>query len=452
MGKERATVALLLVLLLLGSVTALASTLPTIRVYSDNTVEVEFTYVKREPIDAPSRFRVDISVEDRKTAIGLNVYIDRYSDPSANISFVANFEGGRADRVVSNVVRFAFDDRDEYSWITMKTAPSIEAELDLNTLVARVSGRVELSAGGEAEQLLTSLMMLNKQSVEELLRYQNITWVEIEKLDVEVAKEAATVDFAITLRIGELAEKELTDFEVAALKAAIARLSHPFRGELRLEILQGDLSVSAHLAVEENINEILEGYVALYNIYKLYSARTFGNVEPSPPIPLPAPPHIIDAGLTALSEFVKRFKVAPSAGYLQVTAEDDAVKLEGKTPRIVKKGATTPADTLAELYDFATWATNVLREHAPAELERVADLAVRVEGVGVKITLNEAEVSEVRFSDIPNLEVVVAPATTPTTPATIPTPEEQVTTTIAVAGVIVALIVIGVALVALRRK
>jgi len=221
---------------------------------------------------------------------------------------------------------------------------------------------------------------------------------------------------------------------------------------LKVEILGGTLGASAHLAVEENINEILEGYVALYNIYSLYSTKTFGNIEPSPPIPLPAPPHIIDAGFTALSEFVKKFKVVPSAGYPQVTAENDVVKLEGKTPRVVKKGATTPADALAELYDFMIWATNVLREHIPVRVEEVADLTVRVEGVGMKIILNRTEVSEVKFSDIPNLEIAVTPTTTPTTPVTIPTPEEQATTTIAVAGAIVAVIAIRIALVALRRK
>jgi len=69
-------------------------------------------------------------------------------------------------------------------------------------------------------------MMVNKQFVEEFLRYQNITWVEVEKLDVEIAEETGTVDFAIILRIDEFVEKELTDLEVASLKATIARVSY----------------------------------------------------------------------------------------------------------------------------------------------------------------------------------------------------------------------------------
>lgn len=62
-------------------------------IYSDNSVEAEFSYVKRELDITPGRFKVDICVEDMKTIVDLNVYITRYGDLPANISFVVNFEG-----------------------------------------------------------------------------------------------------------------------------------------------------------------------------------------------------------------------------------------------------------------------------------------------------------------------------------------------------------------------
>ena len=71
----------------------------------------------------------------------------------------------------------------------------------------------------------------------------------------------------------------------------------------------------------------------------------------------------------------------------------------------------------------------------------------------MKVALNGAGVSEVRFSDIPSLKVAVTQTASPATPAATPTstPEEQMVPAVAVAGAVVAAIAIGTAL-ALQRK
>jgi hypothetical protein len=90
-------------------------------------------------------------------------------------------------------------------------------------------------------------------------------------------------------------------------------------------------------------------------------------------------------------------------------------KLDLKTPRIVKKGATTPSETLKALSDMTV--ALALPFYAPSILLRLPSsnetptLSVFPEE-GVKVKLNGSEVKEVAFKDLGSLRITLATALT----------------------------------------
>jgi hypothetical protein len=91
-------------------------------------------------------------------------------------------------------------------------------------------------------------------------------------------------------------------------------------------------------------------------------------------------------------------------------------KVDLKTPRIVKRGATTPTDTLKALSNMT--AMLALPLYSPAILLRLPSLgnATLILSVfpeeGVEVKLNGAEVKEVAFKDLGSLKVTLATALT----------------------------------------
>lgn len=112
-----------------------------------------------------------------------------------------------------------------------------------------------------------------------------------------------------------------------------------------------------------------------------------------------------------------------SSGELRVSLEEvknvipttTLFKLDLKTPRIVKKGTVTPAETLKALSNMTV--TLALPLYAPAILislpssNATPTLSVFPEE-GVKVKLNGAEVKEVAFKDLGSLRITLATALT----------------------------------------
>jgi hypothetical protein len=102
-----------------------------------------------------------------------------------------------------------------------------------------------------------------------------------------------------------------------------------------------------------------------------------------------------------------------SGGELRISLEEAKGVLDLKTPRVVKKGAVTLAETLKALSSM----TAILLFRSPA-LNNVT-LSIYPEE-GVKVKLNNAEVREVAFKDLSSLRVTLATALTVTAePSTI---------------------------------
>jgi hypothetical protein len=112
-----------------------------------------------------------------------------------------------------------------------------------------------------------------------------------------------------------------------------------------------------------------------------------------------------------------------SGGELHISLEEmknviptTLFKVDLKTPRMVKRGATTPTDTLKALSSMT--AMLALPLYSPAILLRLPSLgnATLILSVfpeeGVEVKLNGAEVKEVAFKDLGSLKVTLATALT----------------------------------------
>lgn len=89
--------------------------------------------------------------------------------------------------------------------------------------------------------------------------------------------------------------------------------------------------------------------------------------------------------------------------------EGSRLTIETTTPRLLRRGAQTPSDTLRVLYNFAVDAIRELElESAGLDLEELEEtkVAIRAEQ-GVKVKVAEEEVEEIRFADLEKAEVEV---------------------------------------------
>jgi len=111
-----------------------------------------------------------------------------------------------------------------------------------------------------------------------------------------------------------------------------------------------------------------------------------------------------------LKEFTDLFEIKPSSAKVGANLSNTGSIISFTTPKIMKRGATSPKDTLLAIYNFIHRVYEIYEEFSGVTPDITPVLNTTITLVpkeNIKITINGTEVESIRFRDIPNIEIEV---------------------------------------------
>ena len=456
------------VLLVLSTAGVLAESTPLtikIHVYSDGSVVVDLMYSERVEAVYPPRellaqgvldvgddyYELQLELLDMSTLPCSPFYGCLYALLVVNTTTTSSNE---IYEERTSLVYNMWSDRGDSLNITVEY---LDYALNTTSLKSVVRGRVEVTASGEYAQILEYAAALSKTAIDTLLEQTGVTWISV--VDLTTTSEPSRVKYEFTIVIDELEMAEKLGLEDTAEVAEAYRSLPPSTTSIR--VFYNTTSISALLShrasgdINKHLKHVVRAYSRSYTrIQEVYS---HSDVE----IPLKLDIHVHPL-ISLLEEFTENFIILESRGTLSVRLAEGTLLINITTPRLIKRGAKTPLDTLIALQDFATlFATPTAPQDSDASAPRPFEAgSLRVEDIlnttvylvpesGVRITRNGGEVQRAMLGELRELRVEV------TSPTPSPTPrsllEEIPPTHLAIAaGALVALAVL-VALTTRRR-
>lgn len=293
------------------------------------------------------------------------------------------------------------------------------------------SGRVEASgyieSSGQRMDVSVLIPMLLFQ-IQSFLSMSNMSrYVKLETSQ-NISEGVAVVDFNVTVDLAGLYSMQGINMSSALINAANIIKPHSSQLYLKLIVSSNSTGTSASLVIrgveEVNANEYI---VQLAKLYEYYLNAT--TQIPTPFITQPQATPIPSTATLNASRLVNRFdelfEIRGSVSTIKLSASGNRVELEYKSPKIIKKGATSPKETLIALYDYVKEVNSTIPQEislwpgAPIiKPSTITPAKIKIQdSQGVKVYLRGEAPSEVLFDDLPNLEVVVeaTPITQPTT-------------------------------------
>jgi len=310
-------------------------------------------------------------------------------------------------------------------------APRVNSTYYTGNQTITASGRVEASGYiesiGQRMDVSVLIPMLLFQIQSYLSMSNTSRYVKLETSQ-SISGGVAVVDFNAMVDLAGLYSMQGINKSSALINAANIIKPHSSQLYLKLIVSSNSTGTSASLVIrgveEVNVNEYL---VQLAKLYEYYLNAT--SQIPTPFITQPqATPSLSIATLNAsrlVNRFNELFEVRDSVSTIKLSAIGNKVELEYKSPKIIKKGATSPKETLIALYDYVKEVNSTIPQEislgpgAPIiKPSTITPAKIKIQSSqGVKVYLHGEAPSEVLFDDLPNLEVVVeaTPTTQPTT-------------------------------------
>jgi hypothetical protein len=315
------------------------------------------------------------------------------------------------------------------------------------------SGRVEASGyieiGGQRMDVSVLIPMLLFQ-IQSYLSMSNMSrYVKLETSQ-SISEGVTVVDFNAMVDLAGLYSMQGVNLSSALINATDITKPHSSQLYLKLIVSSNSTGTSASLVIrgveEVNVNEYL---VQLAKLYEYYLNAT--SQIPTPFITQPQATLSLSIATLNASRLVNRFnelfEIRESVSTIKLSAIGNRVELEYKSPKIIKKGATSPKETLIALYDYVKEVNSTIPQEislgpgAPTiKPSTIMPTKIKIQSSqGVRVYLHGEAPSEVLFDDLPNLEVVVeaTPTTQPTTQTGV-AEEKPGYTLIAIAAVAVA--------------
>jgi len=253
----------------------IASNSVTFYIYRDGSVVVSGSY----PTGASTEIgNVLITIDIMENSFTINTDVDLKSivPPTMVMIYEGDIEFSQRDRRGTLSIKFSsYDDRGNRVEIN---ADPLIIELDLNNLVTVFSGEVNIKAMGMAKQGLNNLAMLNKEFVEQYMRSQNITGIEVKKLEVEVGEDTAKISLNIEVSLKDLSKKSLSAEDIEVIRNTLAKLNYPISLDLSFKFGNGTINVDATVEVMESINNVLRNIYELNSLMKQYYSTTSFNI------------------------------------------------------------------------------------------------------------------------------------------------------------------------------
>lgn len=456
----------LILISLLFPTLAVATTPITMRihVYSDGSIVVDLTYSERLEFASGELLalgELDINEDYYVLQLKLLATANTTCPPGGcfYVLFALNANSTTTGEIYEVRANLVLNMWDEKGNSVNTTVEHLEYTLNTTSLQSVVKGRVELAASGESAQILIYAGMLNKALIETALQQANITWISVVDFTTTVKSDRVIYEFTLVINELEMTkELELNITDIVEMYKSAPSTS------TRIDFFYNTTSINASLLlrVSGDINEHLKREVKVLNeTYTrmqtmLREVYTPAPIQPAPSTPpdieeiypppvYPAPFIQPDIGpaIAILEKFTDNFTILKSRGTITVRLSENTLTVNITTPRLIKKNATSPLDTLIGLYNLAVDIQSTIG------VEDILNTTVYlVPESGVKITRNGTAVEQVTLRELSEIDVETT-SPTPTPPPSILQQIPPMYLAVA-AGVVVVLAVIGI--LASRRK
>jgi hypothetical protein len=404
-------IALLALLIAITGATAELTSLPKIHVYSDGSVAVELTYTKGS-VSAPGLKEVlalgSLNVGDNYYEAMVNASAKTSAEPGPyrmHVELSANVSGEGYKSTARLELR-VWDERDNE---LRAVVDPLTSEVNATQLTVGFRGTASVRAVGEAKQVLTMFSMLNKPMIEMYLAQANVTWVRVKSLTTTISDDQARIDFDVEIDYAKMAEVYKAN---TTLIRELFKPSLPTTLSAHLYFDSISLKFSMILKSEENVNAALERLASsLKTLLELSRAQVgptiIANEESVARGPLitpiaPVMPPEFEPYLNLLDYFSKNFEIVKSKSTVNIELNDGILRINLLTPKVVKKGAKSPTETLLALYDFASKVQEELK------LEKLLNTTVELAPeAGLKVLREGVEVKQARLGDLKDLKALI---------------------------------------------
>ncbi len=389
----------LLLLLVIFATLAGGSDLVEIYVYSDNSVVVKFTHTSILPtssvhgelsvllnIVGVSDFTIEaygsLNWSSREEHI-LELYVEFREDMCENSTCRA-------------LITVNMTTSSERGVLAISTTEPLVNLLDTSSLQGTVQGKLLIKGTGVYEDLIAALTKLNGESLLEYLILHNISGILFEHFSTTTYNIGVLVEFRLKIDIPRTLS--LTEINLSAIKKLL-REHPPIGGWSRLYLRSSGGGLKFNLTSSSSID--INMYLEL--LHRAYSVICELVGEITIPYPLKVLFNFkpdFTRFYRLLSIFSEKFNLTTSIGYINSTVSRGQLIVEVETPRIRGKNATTPIETLLALYEFSKEVSKEL--NYPVLLNSRVRLKPEP---GLVALINNTEVTEITFSDIPRLEI-----------------------------------------------
>jgi hypothetical protein len=362
----------LIIVIFLSSAIIVSAGSPVLYIHSDNSVEVSGRYVKylNETINNSVTISIESIIEDEQVKVYINASETGTIPNSSQYSFKLFLNGSQGLSDENYVLRLAFD----IQVINKSNGETLRFSSN-NTVFTLNNDTLILNIKGDVLQILPSSMlkyifiysMLNKQLINNYLQQQNITYISINELSTSISGNKVRIKYNVDIKLEELSRK-YESVNTNAIRRMITN-TIPLSFTVNMSI-DNDLSLRMKLIIGENINKVLKRIISWLeeinrnyeSIYSMGSEFTcsFTSYGPGYSLTVSHGRDFLTSLVKVLREFSNRFEIKDSKSniIIHVVKGSNSVVINYKSPRIVAKNATSPKDTLLELYNFANTISN----------------------------------------------------------------------------------------------
>jgi hypothetical protein len=392
-------VALLALLITITGATAELASLPKIHVYSDGSVAVELTYTK-ENVSAPGLKEVlalgSLNVGDNYYEAIINASARMSAEPGPYRTYV-ELSANASGEGYKSTTKLELRVWDERGNELKAVVDPLTSEANVAQLTVGFRGTASVWAVGEAKQVLMMLSMLNKPVIDTYLARANITWIKVKSLTTTISDDRATIVFEVEIDYAKMAE---------AYKANTTLIKELFKPSPKTELKAHfyfdaiDLRLEISARSYGDVNELVKRIASSLKVLSpsMAAGGAFPGVMPPPMASLKS----VEALINLANDFANNFDIVKSRGTMRVELKDDVLRISVLTPKIVKKGSKSPAETLKALYGLVSKAQEELK--VEKLLSATVELAPEA---GLKVLRDGTEVKQARLEDLKDLRTLI---------------------------------------------
>ncbi|MEM2195960.1 MAG: hypothetical protein QW290_02625 [Sulfolobales archaeon] len=403
------------------AIISLANSTGELRVYSDGGVSISYRYPSPAPVNYDVRIIHGIHDTEVKALVTSPIrpyYEEQDFRINATVSVVRTTNNTKiVDEVIFNALFHNSTDS-----VELVAVDPISIVWDVEVLKVFVSGSITILGRGVRGENLADYVysLITEEYVSSFIQEVSRSTAVLTGFKKEVVGNARVISFSIEIDISK-AIQGLREHDVSAVKELLYRFAYPSRTNITVSgVRQVFDRVDINAKFSKNTNEIIRDLVSLYEFVKQFNATS---------VLLVAEPWLSGVGAVTLyiygelaSEFIKEFEVMPSETVWRVTGNFTSGMTEYRLPKIMKKNASSPTETIVALHSFILRIPDIVarvertyfNQYTPISnfirvgVSQFMNASARVVAdENVKVLKDGKEVNEVLFKDLAGLEVLL---------------------------------------------